>query len=67
LIGEGFNIFNNANLTGYSGTLNAYIRPTATAAGRNPDLTFGQPTGRVSPVFGTGGPRAFQLAARLSF
>jgi Carboxypeptidase regulatory-like domain len=67
LIGEGFNIFNIANLNGYGGTLNAYVRPTATAAGRNPDFTFGQPTGRVSPVFGTGGPRAFQLAARLSF
>jgi carboxypeptidase family protein len=74
LIGEGFNIFNIANLTGYSGTLNAYIRqvlPTLAnpqgSPGRNPDLTFGQPTGRVSPVFGTGGPRAFQLAARLSF
>jgi outer membrane receptor protein involved in Fe transport len=67
LIAEGFNIFNVANLTGYSGTLNAYIRPTATTPGRNPNFTFGQPTGRVSPIFGTGGPRAFQLAARLSF
>ncbi len=67
LIAEGFNIFNIANLTGYSGTLNAYIRPTATTPGRNPELTFGQPTDRVSPIFGTGGPRAFQLAARVSF
>lgn len=67
LIGEGFNIFNIANLTGFGGGLNAYVRPTATAPGRNPDLTFGQPTGRVNPIFGTGGPRAFQLAARLSF
>jgi hypothetical protein len=74
LIGEGFNIFNIANLTGYGGALNAYIRqvlPTPTnpkgTLGSNPDLTFGQPTGRVSPVFGTGGPRAFQLAARISF
>ena len=67
LIGEGFNILNIANLTGYSGTLDAYIRPTATAPGRNPTFNFGQPTGRVSPIFGTGGPRAFQIAARLSF
>ena len=78
LIGEGFNIFNIANLTGFSGTLNGYVRPTATlntttgvvtitAPGRNPDFTFGQPTGRVNAVFGSGGPRAFQLAARLSF
>jgi hypothetical protein len=73
LIAEGFNIFNIANLTGFSGTLDAYIRPTANAAGtitapgRNPTFNFGQPTGRVNPIFGTGGPRAFQLAARLSF
>jgi hypothetical protein len=67
LIGEGFNIFNIANLTDYGGSLNAFIRPTATAAGRNPDFTFGQPGNRVNPIFGTGGPRAFQLAARLSF
>lgn len=67
LIGEGFNIFNIANLTGFAGGLNAYIRPTATTPGRDPLFTFGQPTGRVSPVFGSGGPRAFQLAARISF
>ncbi len=67
LIVEGFNIFNIANLTGYGGGLNAYVRPTATTPGRNPDFTFGQPTGRVNPIFGTGGPRAFQLAARINF
>jgi hypothetical protein len=78
LIGEGFNIFNFANLTGFGGSLNGYVRPTATlntttgvvtitAAGKNPDFTFGQPTGRVNAVFGSGGPRTFQVAARLSF
>ncbi|MFN7927990.1 MAG: hypothetical protein U0Y68_08585 [Blastocatellia bacterium] len=78
LIAEGFNVFNVANLTGFSGALNGYVRPTGTvntttgavtitAAGRNPDFTFGQPTGRVNAVFGSGGPRAFQLAARINF
>ena len=78
IIGEGFNIFNVANLTGYSGTLNGYIRPVqrivggqvvTDSIGRNPDLSagFGQPTGRVNAVFGSGGPRTFQVAARLSF
>jgi hypothetical protein len=74
LIGEAFNAFNIANLTGFSGTLDAYIRPTPPTAanpagtpGRNPNFNFGQPTGRVNPVFGSGGPRAFQLAARVSF
>jgi hypothetical protein len=54
LIGEVFNLFNTANLTGFNGDL------------ANPS-TFGQPTGRSSPVFGSGGPRAAQLAARVSF
>lgn len=70
LIAEGFNIFNIANLTGHSGSLAsaAYIRPTATVPGRpNPNNNFGRATNRVSPIFGTGGPRAFQFAARLSF
>ncbi len=69
LIAEGFNIFNIANLGGFSGSLAsaAYIRPTATAGRPNPNNVFGQPTSRVSPIFGTGGPRAFQFAARLSF
>lgn len=82
LIGEGFNIFNIANLTGHGGTLNGYIRPTPppppTAANPNPqgtagraptpnEFSFGQPNNRVNPIFGTGGPRAFQFAARLSF
>jgi hypothetical protein len=74
LIAEAFNVFNIANLTGFSGTLDAWVRPTPPSAanpagtpGRNPNFNFGQATGRVSPVFGTGGPRAFQFAARLAF
>lgn len=70
LIAEGFNIFNIANLVGYSGALDAYVRPAAvggTATLPPAGFNFGQPTNRVNTVFGTGGPRAFQLAARLSF
>jgi hypothetical protein len=70
LSAEGFNIFNIANLTRYSGTLDAYVRPAVT--GGTPTLPatgllFGQPMDRVSAIFGTGGPRAFQVSARLSF
>jgi hypothetical protein len=53
LIGEVFNLFNISNLSGRSGNL----------LGRG----FGQPKSRVTQVFGSGGPRAFQLAARISF
>jgi hypothetical protein len=53
LIGEVFNIFNIANLTGYSDVLN--------------QPNYGQPSARVGQVFGAGGPRAFQFAARFAF
>jgi len=62
LIAEGFNIFNFANLTGYSSGLNSLVAP-----GQTQQATFGQPGDRVNQIFGTGGPRAFQFAARLSF
>jgi hypothetical protein len=67
---EGFNIFNIANVTGFSGVLDAYVRPKTT--GGTPSLPatgllFGQYQSRVSAIFGTGGPRAFQVAARLTF
>ena len=51
---EGFNIFNIANLGGYSYNLSN-------------TATFGQPTNRASQVFGSGGPRAFQLGGRFTF
>ena len=53
LIGEAFNIYNASNLSAYSGDLT--------------DPGFGQPTSRVTQVFGSGGPRAFQVAARVSY
>ena len=54
LFGEVFNLFNTANLVQYSGN----VADTA---------SFGQPGARFTQVFGSGGPRAFQLGARISF
>jgi len=54
LFGEVFNLLNTANLFQYSGNL-------------NDPASFGQPAARFTQVFGSGGPRAFQLGARLSF
>ncbi len=54
IFAEGFNIFNIANLGGISSSLN------------NP-ASFGIPTSRAGQVFGSGGPRAFQLGGRFSF
>jgi hypothetical protein len=53
LSGEVFNLFNVANLTGYSNILN--------------QPNYGQPSARAGQVFGPGGPRAVQLAMRLDF
>jgi hypothetical protein len=51
---EAFNLLNIANLGGISSTLN------------NP-AAFGVPTSRAGQVFGSGGPRAFQMGGRFSF
>jgi hypothetical protein len=53
VFGECFNVFNIANLTFYNEILNA--------------PNFGQASQRTSNIFGTGGPRAFQLGSRLTF
>lgn len=54
LLGEVFNLFKVANLTGHSGNLREMAN-------------FGQPTNRVDQVFGSGGPRAIQLGLKLAF
>jgi hypothetical protein len=51
---EMFNVFNVSNLSGYSFNLAQ-------------TSTFGQPTQRTGQVFGSGGPRAVQIGARVSF
>ena len=53
LIGEVFNLYNAANLSGYSTDLTS--------------PAFGQPSARFTQLFGSGGPRAFQFAGRFSF
>jgi hypothetical protein len=53
LIGEVFNLFNVANLTGYSSVLN--------------QPNYAQASARAGQAFGTGGPRAFQVASRVEF
>ena len=63
LIGEVFNLFNVANLT-YPTAI------TLAEEGTPPDevrsINHG-PTARTNSVFGTGGPRAFQFAAKFRF
>ena len=54
IIGEVFNILNTSNLTNFNFNL---VSPA----------TFGQANQRVGQTFGSGGPRAFQLAARIGF
>jgi carboxypeptidase family protein len=54
VIGEVFNMFNVSNLTNFNYNLAV-------------PATFGKANQRVGQTFGSGGPRAFQVAARFSF
>ena len=54
MFGEVFNLLNTANLVGYGRNL---INPAE----------FGQLGARFTQVFGSGGPRAVQLGARIRF
>lgn len=65
---EVFNLFNNANLTGFSANLDQGSRNATTGVLTPPtSFTFAQPTGRAGQAFGTGGPRAMQFGARFAF
>jgi hypothetical protein len=74
LIGEAFNLLNKTNILGvsntnYSGYANVLVRDSNTPAdpGYQHSSSFGQAVTTAGGVFGSGGPRAFQLAARFTF
>jgi outer membrane receptor protein involved in Fe transport len=69
LIGEAFNIFNVTNILGVSNLNYSGFANTLSPDSNNPGYSssFGQPVSTAGGVFGSGGPRAFQFAARLSF
>lgn len=71
---EAFNLFNVTNILGvsnvnYSGFSNVLIRDSNDPAntGFLRSSGFGRPVTAAGGVFGSGGPRAFQLAVRLTF
>jgi outer membrane receptor protein involved in Fe transport len=71
---EVFNLFNVTNVLGvsnvnYSGFSNVLIRDSnnPAAPGFLRSSIFGQPVTTAGGVFGSGGPRAFQFAARFTF
>jgi hypothetical protein len=75
LIGEGFNLLNETNIRGttlanYSGR-NIAISPYQAAQQGQPAQTvqtnFYSPVSTAGGFFGSGGPRAFQFAARFTF
>ena len=73
-IAEVFNLFNVTNVLGvsnvnYSGFGNVLVRDNndPSSAGFLRSSSFGQPVTTAGGVFGSGGPRAFQFAARVTF
>ena len=71
---EVFNLFNVTNVLGvsnvnYSGFNNVLVRDSndPTGSGFLRSSSFGQPVTTAGGVFGSGGPRAFQFAARVNF
>jgi len=71
---EVFNVFNVTNILGvsnmnYSGFANVLVRDSEQPGtpGYLRSSQFGQPVTNAGGVFGSGGPRAMQLAARLTF
>jgi hypothetical protein len=71
---EAFNVFGATNILGtsnvnYSGFANVLVRDSdePDTPGYLRSSRFGQPVTTAGGVFGSGGPRAMQLAARVTF
>jgi hypothetical protein len=64
ILGEVFNAFNISNLSYPSG---AWVLDTKSANAASQAYAFGQPTQRINQTFGSAGPRAFQVGARITF
>jgi hypothetical protein len=71
---EVFNLFNTENILGtsnvnYSGFSNVLVRDSDNPAspGYLRSSSFGRPVSTAGGVFGSGGPRALQLSARVTF
>ena len=71
---EVFNLFNVTNVLGvsnvnYSGFSNVLVRDSndPSSPGFLRSTSFGRPVTTAGGVFGSGGPRAFQFAARVTF
>ena len=69
LMGEAFNIFNVTNILGVSNLNYSGFANTLAPDRNNPGFSssFGTPVSTAGGVFGSGGPRAFQFAAKFSF
>jgi hypothetical protein len=71
---ELFNVLNTTNILGtsnlnYSGYSNVLVRDSddPTSPGYMHSSSFGRPVATAGGVFGSGGPRALQLSARVTF
>ncbi len=74
VIAECFNVFNVTNILGvsksnYSGFTNVLVRDSSDPSnpGYLQSSSFGKALTTAGGVFGSGGPRAFQLGVRLDF
>jgi hypothetical protein len=67
--GEAFNLFNKDNILGVSTTNYSGFFNSLVPDGNNPlhSSAFGKPVSTAGGIFGSGGPRAFQLGGKLTF